>query len=357
ALAGGMPLYKWFGNQVLTYLENKLLNLKLSEFHTGFRAYNIHSLKKAPFEFNSDNFHFDTEIIIQAKALNWQIIEISLPAYYGSEKCRVNGTKYAINCLKSVIRYKLVRLGIFYTRNFDFGIFENDNYQFKKSKYSLHQYIVKQFNKKENITTIELGANKGILSEIIAQKVNKHYAIDMIIPEKAENAIKLQTDLNSDFTQLLKDEKFDVCISLDTIEHLDHPEEYLKKIFKIMKPHSKLYISTANIAYLPVRISLLLGQLNYGKRGILDMTHKRLYTIPNFKLLLEQYGFKVEKIIAFPPPISDLISKRKFMQFIEKLHYHISNFWKNLFAYNFLVIARRTDSLEEIFEKTINKKT
>ncbi|OFZ52118.1 MAG: hypothetical protein A2428_02540, partial [Bdellovibrionales bacterium RIFOXYC1_FULL_54_43] len=95
ALKGGMPLYKWVGNQVLTFIENKFLNTSLSEFHTGFRAYRTSALRKIPFIYNSGDFHFDTEIIIQAVATGWIIREVSIPTYYGDEVCHVNGVKYA----------------------------------------------------------------------------------------------------------------------------------------------------------------------------------------------------------------------------------------------------------------------
>jgi len=356
ALAGGMPLYKWLGNQLLTYFENKMLGLNLSEFHTGFRAYKISKLLEAPFEFNSDNFHFDTEIIIQAKALNWQITEISLPTYYGDEECRVNGIKYAINCIKSVFRYRLVNLGLYYKRNYDFGIFESERYHFKKSKYSLHQYILKKIILKTTDISAEFGANQGLLSAVIAEKVSKHYAIDIQKPVFAGKSEAIEINLNQDFTNIFNHQKIDVCIALDIIEHLENPENFIKQIFQIMKTDGLIYISTANIAYLPMRLSLLLGQFNYGKRGILDMTHKRLFTIKSLKKLLETYGFKILEIKAFAPPLTDLISNTKIMRVLEKIHYQLANFWRGLFAYNFLIIAKRTDSLEEIFSKTINKK-
>ena len=73
ALQGGMPVYKWAGNQVLTWFENRMLGSCLSEFHTGFRAYKVSSLRDIPFTYNSDDFHFDTEIIVQAVGTKWNI--------------------------------------------------------------------------------------------------------------------------------------------------------------------------------------------------------------------------------------------------------------------------------------------
>jgi glycosyltransferase involved in cell wall biosynthesis len=352
ALKGGMPFYKWIGNQILTSFENKLLGTKLSEFHTGYRAYKVTALKKIPFVFNSDDFHFDTEIIIQLVATKSKIVEVSIPTYYGKEKCHVNGLLYAKNCIQSILRYHLVNIGLLYSKNFDFALFETENYQFKKSPYSLHQYVLGQ-NLNNAIVTIELGANQGILSSQIAQRVREHWAIDIFTPKYAGKAKALSVNLNEPFSAILPQNYFDRCIALDVIEHLNDPDHFLAELFQIMKTGSYVYISTANIGYFPMRLLLALGQFNYGKRGILDKSHKRLFTVSNFKRSLQSYGFNIEKVIGFSPPFTDLISDSKIMCLVEKLHAFLSRLYPSLFAYNFLVIARRIDSIDDIFKKTI----
>lgn len=352
ALEGGMPLYKWMGNQVLTNFENRLLKANLSEFHTGFRAYSVDALKRIPFSFNSDDFHFDTEIIIQALATRWSIKEVSIPAYYGDEICHVNGFKYAFNCIRSVFSYQLVNLGIFYRRNFDFGLFESDNYIFKKSPYSLHQYVIQTAGFHPGMTSIELGANRGILSQQIAENVSQHLAIDQMEPDLAGKSEKLALDLNGPFANQVPRRQYDLCISLDVIEHLNEPEHFLLEVFDLLKTNSKLFISTANICYLPMRFSMLFGQFNYGKRGILDRTHKRLFSVSSFQKLITQYGFKIESVKGFPPPFTDLISESFLMRQIERFHAFLSDHFPNLFAYNFLIVATRMDGIDDIFKQT-----
>ena len=99
ALKGGMPFYKLAGNIVLTKIQNFLLNTKLAEFHTGYRIYSINSLKNIPFHLNTNDFHFDTEILIQLFIVNSKIKEISIPTFYGDEICHVNGIKYAFDII------------------------------------------------------------------------------------------------------------------------------------------------------------------------------------------------------------------------------------------------------------------
>jgi len=111
-LKGGMPLYKYIGNIILTYIENKFLDMNLSEYHSGYRIYNCHALKQIPFNKCSDDFHFDSEILIQLKIKNLKIRECSIPTYYGKEKSHVNVIAYGINILKSLLEYKLHQKGI-----------------------------------------------------------------------------------------------------------------------------------------------------------------------------------------------------------------------------------------------------
>jgi len=354
ALEGGMPLYKWLGNQVLTFFENRMLKSDLSEFHTGFRAYRISSLAGLPFVLNSDDFHFDTEIIIQAIANRWQIREVSIPAYYGDEQCRVNGMKYAYNCAKAVLKYNLVQLGLYYQRNYDFGLFETESVEFKKSRNSLHQYLLKVARLNPEMVTLELGANRGYLSSHIAKKVKDHIAVNHALPDSAGESRVMQMDLDRPIARQLAPRQFDACFTLDVIEHLNEPERFLSEVFQLLKTHGMLYISTANVCYFPVRLSLLLGQFNYGKKGILDRTHKRLFSVSSFRRLIRQYGFQIEFIRGFPPPLTDLISSGKFMKILEKIHAWLSLLLPNLFAYNFLVVAVRMDDINDIFDQTVH---
>tara|TARA_Y100000590_G_C15593954_1_gene967236 strand:- start:284 stop:1129 length:846 start_codon:yes stop_codon:yes gene_type:complete len=110
ALKGGMPVYKFIGNIILTRLQNFLLGTGLAEFHTGYRIYLVKSLKKIPFYLNTNDFHFDTEILIQLVINKDSIKEISIPTFYGDEICHVNGTKYAFNVLRMTLTAKIQKI-------------------------------------------------------------------------------------------------------------------------------------------------------------------------------------------------------------------------------------------------------
>ena len=121
ALKGRMPLYKFLGNIILTKLQNFLLSTNLYEFHTGFRIYSIKKLKEIPFLLNTNNFHFDTEIIVQLIFSDSVIKEVPINTFYGNETCHVNGIKYALNVLKSSLKSLLIKKGIFFDPKFYFN--------------------------------------------------------------------------------------------------------------------------------------------------------------------------------------------------------------------------------------------
>lgn len=110
AIKGGMPLYKFIGNIFLTTTQNLLTGVRLSEWHTGYRAYRVSSLRDVSFENNSNYFDFDTQIILQMIGSRQRITEIQIPTFYGDEISRVNTIKYGLQILGHTVRYALKRL-------------------------------------------------------------------------------------------------------------------------------------------------------------------------------------------------------------------------------------------------------
>jgi len=97
------------------------LHTNLSEFHSGFRAYNVHALNQIPFERCSDDFHFDSEIIVQLIIAKKKISEFTIPTRYGIEKCYVNPVLYGFNILKLLSEYWMHKTGFKKNRKFSFS--------------------------------------------------------------------------------------------------------------------------------------------------------------------------------------------------------------------------------------------
>jgi glycosyltransferase involved in cell wall biosynthesis len=125
ALAGGMPKYKYLANRFLTLIENLLLGQKLSEYHTGYRAFSKEVLETLPLNSNSDDFVFDNQMLAQTAYFNFRIGEISCPTKYFPEASSINFIRssiYGIGVLRTSIQYKLQKLGLAH-----YAIFSNDH--------------------------------------------------------------------------------------------------------------------------------------------------------------------------------------------------------------------------------------
>jgi len=115
ALRGGMPFYKYAANRVLTLIQNLLLGAKLSEYHTGYRAFSREVLLNLPLEENSDDFVFDNQMLAQAIRFGYSIGEISCPARYFEEASSINWRRsmvYGFGVIKTSIQFVLQRLGL-----------------------------------------------------------------------------------------------------------------------------------------------------------------------------------------------------------------------------------------------------
>ena len=115
ALAGGMPLYKYVANRALTLVQNICLKRKLSEYHTGFRAFSRRVLLELPLEENSDDFVFDNEMLVQLVYYGYEIAEITCPTYYFPDASSINfrrSVKYGLGVLSTTTKFLLTKWGV-----------------------------------------------------------------------------------------------------------------------------------------------------------------------------------------------------------------------------------------------------
>lgn len=115
ALKGGMPVYKYIANRFLTLVQNMLMNQKLSEYHTGYRAFSAHVLKSIRYDLNSDDFVFDNQMLAQIFHAGFEVAEITCPTRYFNDASSINMTRsitYGVGVLKVSLAYFLQKTGL-----------------------------------------------------------------------------------------------------------------------------------------------------------------------------------------------------------------------------------------------------
>ena len=123
ALRGGMPLYKYVSNRLLTAFENLFLRVKLSEYHTGYRAFSREVLTRLPLRENSDDFVFDNQMLAQILWLGYTVAEVSCPTKYFEEASSINFSRsvtYGVGCLKTALEYRLAKMKLIDSKLFRF---------------------------------------------------------------------------------------------------------------------------------------------------------------------------------------------------------------------------------------------
>jgi glycosyltransferase involved in cell wall biosynthesis len=121
ALKGNMPFYKYISNRFLTLAENILTGAKLSEYHTGYRAFSRRLLERLPLEANSDDFVFDNEMLAQILWLGYTIAEVSCPTKYFPEASSINfsrSLKYGLGCLLTGLKFRLAKMKVIKSKLF-----------------------------------------------------------------------------------------------------------------------------------------------------------------------------------------------------------------------------------------------
>jgi len=354
ALRGGMPMYKYVGNRILTAIENRLLDADLTEFHSGYRAYRVSALAQLPFRYNTNDFHFDTEIIIQLLARKMKIVEVPIPTYYGDEICHVEGIPYALNCISTVTRARANQLYLVHHPKFD--VYDGGEYVFKTAPSSVHQHVLGR-DWSPGTKVVELGAGHGLVGLALHHKGMAVTAADLLPPADIEFPYPyIEANLDQPFADRVTEatgERADVVLALDVIEHLRSPESSLQEIRRAMKPGARLVASTGNVGYVLVRMMLALGFFNYGKKGILDLTHTRLFTVRSFCRTLEGEGFRVVSVKGFGPPVRDMVGQSAFLRFVDSAASWLARVWPSLFGYQILVEAERLDGVDDILDRTV----
>ncbi len=352
ALKGGMPFYKFAGNQILTAMQNRLLGSQLSEFHTGYRAYSVTALQKIPFDLNTDDFHFDTEIIVQLFFSGARVVELPIPTFYGEEVCHVNGLRYAWDVTKASVKARLIRMGIFFDPKFALQN-KATNYVSKFEFQSTHSVAFVQVPERSMV--LDLGCADGYLSERLhREKDCVVFSVDVPQEQTVAGCSYQSCDLNTSLPNVPWD-RLDMVILLDVIEHLNNPEMFLEHLRAKLSGNDKvkIIVSSGNVCFFITRFMMFLGQFNYGRRGILDITHTRLFTVSSLERLLRYAAYRVEDRRYIPAPFPLAIGLNAFSRFMVGVNGVLARLMPGLFAYQSLYVIRPRPSIDWLLQQAV----
>ena len=345
ARAGGMPLYKFVGNRVLTRFQNATSGgLSLSEWHSGYRAYRIDALADVPFITNSDGFDFDTEIILQLHSAGKRIAEVPIPTYYGDEICYVNGMRYARDVVRHSVRHRLGASG------FGAGALArvDEPYAFKPSADSSHGRVLQLLDGRPPQRVLDVGCGPGWLAAALEGQGHQVTGVDVSAADGVEERMSrfVRADLDHGLPDSVGD-GFDVIVAADVLEHVREPARLLDSIVgRLRRPGGSVIASVPNFSHWYPRGRVALGQFDYDQRGILDATHVRFFTRRSFLRMARGAGLEPLVPAHTGLPFDALGADRgaRAVSAVAGVDRALVRAWPTMFAYQFvfeLVVARR----------------
>ncbi len=336
ARKGGMPLYKYAGNRILTRFENRMLGTDLYEFHSGYRAYSVKALSLIPFESNSDGFDFDTQIIIQLVDAGKRIVEVPIPTYYGDEICYVNGLKYARDVSAAVLRYRLATLGMTPGPPGAVG----EAYALKDDEESSHAVMLRWLAQMPPARILDLGCSDGLLSDRVRALGHTVTGVDILELPKVRDRVDhfIRADLDGGLPpEAEAGGPFDVVLAADVLEHVRMPELVLDQSRNVLAPRGVLIASVPNFGHWYARGRTALGLFDYDQRGIFDRSHVRFFTRRSFLRSLRTAGFSIVRDEATGLPLATLTRRDStIVRVLRALDRLAVNMRPTLFGYQFI---------------------
>lgn len=336
ARRGGMPMYKFVGNRILTTAQNAITGAGLSEWHSGYRAYRTSALAELDFVGNSDDFDFDTEIILQLLGADKTIAEVPIPTYYGDEISRVNGIAYAKNIMIDTVRHRLGEAG--------FGRGElgqkREAYAYKPSPNSSHGIVLEFVPEAadQTLRILDVGCGPGWVAAELRHRGHHVTGVDITTTDGVTERTDafFEADVEGGLPDAVGD-GYDVVIAADVIEHVRDPDVLLADLAGRMAPTGMILASVPNFGHWYPRARTAAGLFDYDQRGILDRTHMRFFTRRSFRRTVAHTGLvtTAERYAGLPLDVLGVDGALgASASFVDKL---ITRIWPTMFAYQFVV--------------------
>jgi 2-polyprenyl-3-methyl-5-hydroxy-6-metoxy-1,4-benzoquinol methylase len=338
----GMSLRRLVAYALVTGLQNRMLGLRLHDYHTGFRVYPVRALQCIPFQLNAAERAFDAEILLQFRALGVPVHEVSVLPAWREEAGARSELGLVLRACGAALGYRLHQLHA--TRDGRYLLDRGARYTFKRSPASSHMQITAAVRSGSRV--LDLGCSQGLLARPLRDKGVRVTGVDVDPRERTPPEFEAyhQRDLEGPLA-LPEGRVFDYVVIADVIEHLRNRQQLLRAARRHLVGNGRLIVSTPNVALWFYRLSLLVGRFEYGPRGILDRTHVHLYTRATIRRELERAGFHVIEEGATGLPfevVFESTGRSRSLRAIDRAYWALARWWPELFAYQLVLEAELT---------------
>lgn len=337
ARSGGMPLYKYVGNRVLTRFQNTLSGMSLTEWHSGYRVYRTDALANIDFESYSDGFDFDTQIILGLHGAGMSVVEVPIPTYYGDEICYVNGMKYARQVSTEVVKYRLGGIGLGGGRT---GV-DHDAYELKYSDHSSHGVLLSWLAEQPAARVLDIGCSDGQFGALVGRLGHEVVGVDLV--KHPDVGDRLDGFVEADLNQGLPAEVgsgYDVIVAADVLEHVIDPAQLLEQMIARLGPDGRLMVSVPNVSHWYPRLRIASGNFGYDQRGPLDQGHVRFFTRRTLRRMLREAGLRPVRTRVVGTPVDTIAVRgrlpRLLLRCAAAVDRRATRLWPTMFGYQFL---------------------
>jgi 2-polyprenyl-3-methyl-5-hydroxy-6-metoxy-1,4-benzoquinol methylase len=311
--------------------------LDLTDYATPLRMYSCEVLRRVPFHLNGDGRGFDTELLIQCRALGAELRELA-PAAPPDRGAAHPGFSCA-GSLGIALGYRLHQLH--FTRRGQYFVEHDVRYTLKHSPSSSHMQVLDAIA--PGSVVLDLGCSQGLLAAPLRKKNVRVVGVDSGEPALVSHELDAYYQRNLERPLELPEMRvFDYVVVSDVIEHVANRVELLRSVRRYLKPDGRLLISTPNIAIWFYRLSLAAGRFEYGPRGTLDETHVHLFTRATFRREVEHAAFRItrERVTSLPFEIVfESTGRSRAVRALAAGYHLLARLWPEMFAYQFLLEA------------------
>jgi 2-polyprenyl-3-methyl-5-hydroxy-6-metoxy-1,4-benzoquinol methylase len=225
--------------------------------------------------------------------------------------------------------------------------------------YSSHTLAINALLRHKPATVLDIGCGPGFVARAVEQRGATVTGVDAFEPLPAMMSGFHRVDLDREPVPLDMFD-FDAVLMLDVIEHLAEPEQFLLGLRNRstptpqIRPAPVLILTTPNVAFAAIRFNLLCGRFNYAERGILDITHKRLFTKHSLKRCLYESGYDIQSLTGIGPPFETVMGGGVISKLLGWTTTLAARIWPTMFAFQFLLVAKPRPGVGQLLAQAVD---